>query len=65
MGGIVAQKGTTRVVRRVNIDAKKLDDIANALGVPPADLAGAEYIEIHVGSPSSSGGGTTGGGPTP
>jgi hypothetical protein len=65
MGGFVAKKGNTRVVRQVTIDANKLNDIANALGIPPADLAGAEYIEIHVGSPSSSGAGTTSGGTTP
>jgi len=65
MGGIVAQKGPTRVVRRVNVDPNMLNAIAAALGIPPADLAGAEYIEIHVGSPSPPGGGTTGGSTTP
>jgi len=65
MGGIVARKGSTRVVRQVAVDANKLNDIARALGIPPADLAGAEYIEIHLGSPPSAGGGTAGGGTTP
>jgi hypothetical protein len=64
MGGFVAKKPTTRVVRRVVVDAAMLDKIAGALGVPPGDLAGAEYIEIHVGSPSPSGG-TAGTGTTP
>jgi hypothetical protein len=65
MGGIVVKKPTTRVVRQVTVDANKLNDIATALGIPQADLAGAEYIEIHVGTPSTAGGGTSGGGTTP
>jgi hypothetical protein len=65
MGGIVADKGTTRVVRQVVVDAAMLDKIADALGIPRADLAGAEAIEIHVGSPSYPGGGATGRGTTP
>jgi len=65
MGGFVAKKPTTRVVRQVVVDPAMLDKIADALGVPHADLAGAEYVEIHVGSPSSAGGGTTAARTTP
>ena len=65
MGGYVVNKGTSRNVRQVVVDAQTLDKIADALGIPRADLAGAESIHIHVGSPSSPGGGTSGGGTTP
>ena len=55
MGGAVIQKDTYRAVRQVTVDAATLDRIADALGIPRADLAGAVSIEIHVAQPSSAG----------
>jgi hypothetical protein len=52
MGGIVANKGPYRTVRQIVVDAQMLDKIADALGIPRADLAGAESVHIHVGTPS-------------
>jgi hypothetical protein len=59
MGGAVIQKDTYRAVRQVTVDAATLDRIADALGIPRADLAGAVSIEIHVAQPSSPGPGPT------
>jgi hypothetical protein len=53
MGGIVANKGPYHTVRQVVVDAQTLDRIADALGIPRADLAGADSVVIHVGAPSS------------
>jgi hypothetical protein len=62
MGGIVANKGPYRTVRQIVVDAQMLDKIADALGIPRADLAGAQSVHIHVGTPSPS---TPPGGRTP
>jgi hypothetical protein len=53
MGGIVADKGPYHTVRQVVVDAQTLDRIADALGIPRADLAGAESVHILVGAPPS------------
>lgn len=55
MGGAVVHKGPYRAVRQVTVDAATLDRIADALGIPRVDLAGADTIEIHVAQPSSPG----------
>jgi hypothetical protein len=62
MGGAVIRKDTYHAVRQVTVDAATLDRIADALGIPRADLAGAVSIEIHVAQPS--GPSTPGPGPT-
>jgi hypothetical protein len=52
MGGFTANKGSSRTVRQVVVDAQTLDRIADALGIPRAELAGAESVHIHVGTPA-------------
>lgn len=64
MGGAVIRKDTYHAVRQVTVDAATLDRIADALGIPRADLAGAVSIEIHVAQPSSTGPSSPGPGPT-
>ena len=64
MGGIVADKGPYHTVRQVVVDAQTLDRIADALGIPRADLAGAVSIEILVAQPSGPGPSSPGPGPT-
>ena len=59
MGGAVIRKDTYQTVRQVTVDAAALDRIADALGIPRADLAGAVSIEIHVAQPSSPSPGST------
>ena len=59
MGGAVIRKDTYHAVRQVTVDAATLDRIADALGIPRADLAGAVSIEIHVAQPSTPGPGPT------
>ena len=59
MGGAVIRKDTYHAVRQVTVDAATLDRIADALGIPRADLAGAVSIEIHVAQPASPGPGPT------
>lgn len=59
MGGAVIRKDTYHAVRQLTVDAATLDRIADALGIPRADLAGAVSIEIHVAQPSAPGTGST------
>jgi hypothetical protein len=65
MGGMIVHKGHTHHVRQVHIDKKKLEEIADLLGIPQAEreriLEGAVSIHIFTGSPpsSSSGSGST------
>jgi hypothetical protein len=64
MGGAVIRKDTYHSVRQLTVDAATLDRIADALGIPRADLAGAVSIEIHVAQPSASGASSPGTGST-
>jgi hypothetical protein len=68
MGGYVVKKSTHHIVRRVVVDERTLERVAEALGIPPAErgefVAGTESIHIYRGirptpgaAPSPPGGG--------
>lgn len=63
MGCFVDFTGGTQTVRQVTIDRQKLEQIADILGMSPAErlqiVSGAETIHIHSAAPTYQPPGTT------